>query len=61
MRSSFTNVKKRMLLRMLLSENLVTFWYKARHNVMPWNYTLSLWYPEQSAACQLDNYHLESM
>ena len=44
-----------------LSENLVTFWYKARHNVMPCNYTLSLWYPEQSAACQLDNYHLESM
>ena len=28
-----------------LSENLVTFWYKARHNVMPCNYTLSLWYP----------------
>ena len=44
-----------------LSENLVTFWYKARHNVMPCNYTLSLWYPEQSAACQLDNYHLERM
>ena len=53
MRSLFTNVKKRMLLRMLLSENLVTCWYKARHNVMPCNYTLSLWYPEQSAACQL--------
>ena len=44
-----------------LSENLVTFWYKARHNVMPCNYILSLWYPEQSAEYQLDNYHLESM
>ena len=43
-----------------LNENLVTFWYKARHNVMPCNYTLSLWYTEQSAACKLDNFHLES-
>ena len=23
-----------------LTENFVTFWYKARHNVMPCNYTL---------------------
>ena len=28
---------------------------------MPCNYTLSLWNPEQYAACKLDNYHLESM
>ena len=44
-----------------LSENLIIFWYKARHNVVPCNYTLSLWYPRQSAACELENYHLENI
>ena len=31
-----------------LSDNLVQSWYKARHNVIPCNYTLSIWYPQQS-------------
>ena len=39
---------------------MVYFWYKARHNVLPFYYTLSLWYPNQPTACVLDGYHIES-
>ena len=39
---------------------LMQFWYKARHNVLPCYYTLSLWYPNQSATCTLDGYSTES-
>ena len=44
-----------------LSDNLVQFWYKARHNVVLCNYSLSIWYPQQSPDCKIDGYHLESM
>ena len=44
-----------------LSDNLVQFWYKARHNVIPCNYTLSFWYPQQSLSCKIDGYGLDTM
>ena len=43
------------------SDHLVEFWYKARHNVIPCNYTLSIWYPQQSPSCKIDGYSLDSM
>ena len=44
-----------------LSDNLVPFWYRARHNVLPCNYMLSLWYANKTPTCSLDGYYLESM
>ena len=43
-----------------LTDELTYFWYKARHNVLPCYYTLSLWYPNQPTTCVLDGYHIES-
>ena len=43
-----------------LSDDLISFWYKARHNFLPHYYTLSLWYANQSASCVLDGYSIES-
>ena len=43
------------------SDTLVQFWYKARHNVIPCNYMLSIWYPQQSPPCKIDGYILDSM
>ena len=43
------------------SDNLVQFWYKARHNVIPCNYTCSSWYPQQSPSCKIDDYSSDSM
>ena len=44
-----------------IKDDLISFWYKAKHNVLPCNYTLSIWYPGQSPACAMDGYRLESM
>ena len=44
-----------------LSDQLTQFWYKAKHNVIKCNYTLSLWYDNVDPKCQLCNYPLESM
>ena len=44
-----------------LSDKLIQFWYKARHNVIPCNYTLSLWYPQHEPACTIDNYPKETV
>ena len=44
-----------------LSDNRFQFWYKARHNVISCNYTLSIWYPQQSPFCRIDSYSLDSM
>ena len=44
-----------------ISDNMLNFWYKARHNVLPCHYTLSLWYPEHQPECRLDGYHLNRM
>ena len=44
-----------------LSDKLIQFWYKAKHNVIPCNYTLSLWYPERDSFCPLDDYPIETM
>ena len=44
-----------------IKDDLVSFWYKAKHNVLPCNYTLSIWYPGQSLACTFNGYRLESM
>ena len=43
-----------------LTDELIYFWYKARRNVLPCYYTLSLWYPNQPTTCVLDGYHIES-
>ena len=43
-----------------ITDELMQFWYKARRNVLPCYYTLSLWYPNQSATCALDGYKTES-
>ena len=43
-----------------LSDDLISFWYKARHNVLPCYYTQSLWYTNQSATCVLNGYSIES-
>ena len=43
-----------------LTDQLIYFWYKARQNVLPCYYTLSLWYPNQPTTCALDGYHIES-
>ena len=43
-----------------LSDDLISFWYKARHNVLPCYYTQSLWYTNQSASCVLGGYSVES-
>ena len=37
-----------------ITDNLIRFWYKARHKVLPSHYTLPLWYPEHSPECRLD-------
>ena len=42
------------------SDQLVQFWYKMRHNVLPCNYTLNIWY-KTPPECILDNHRLESM
>ena len=44
-----------------ISANLVSFWYKSRHNILPCHYALSLWYLEHSPECRLDGYRLESI
>ena len=44
-----------------ITDNLIGFWYKAKHNVLPCHYTLSLWYPEHSPECCLDGYYLDCM
>ena len=44
-----------------ITDNLISFWYKARHNVLPCHYPLSLWYPEHSPECRLDGYYLHSI
>ena len=44
-----------------MKDDLIIFWYKTKHNVLPCNYTLSIWYPGQSPACAMDGYRLESM
>ena len=44
-----------------LSDNLVQFWYRASNNVLPCNYTLSLWDANKNPTCSLDGYHLENM
>ena len=44
-----------------LSDNLVQFWYRARQNVLPCNYTLSHWYTNKNSTYSLDGYYLESM
>ena len=44
-----------------LGDNLVQFWYRARHNVLPCKYTLSRWYANKNPTCSLDGYNLESM
>ena len=49
------------IFRNYINDNLVTFWYKAKRNVTPCNYTLSLWYTQTSAACELDQFRIESM
>ena len=41
--------------------DLISFWYKAKHTVLPYNYTLSIRYPGQSPACTMDGYRHESM
>ena len=43
-----------------LTDEFINFWYKARHNVLPCFYTLSLWYSNQPANCVLDDYRIES-
>ena len=43
-----------------LSDHSISFWYKARHNILPCYYTQSLWYTNQSASCVLDEYSIES-
>ena len=43
-----------------LTDELIHFWHKARHNVLPCFYTLSLWYSNQPANCVLDDYRIES-
>ena len=42
------------------SDQLVQFWYKMRHNVLPCNYTLNIWH-KTPPECIIDNYRLESM
>ena len=49
----FRNVK--------ITDSLMSFWYKARHNVLPCHYTLFLWYPEHAPDCHLNQYKLERM
>ena len=44
-----------------ITDNLISFCYKARHNVLSCHYTLSLWYPEHSPKCRLDGYYLDSL
>ena len=43
-----------------VADELIQFWYKARHNVLRRYYTLSLWYSDQSATCALDGSIIES-
>ena len=44
-----------------IKDDLLSFWYQAKHNVLPCNYTLSIWYPGLSPTCTIDGYRLESM
>ena len=53
-------MSQNILLNCKLMDQLIYFWYKARHNVLPCYYTLSLWYPNQPTTCALDGYHIES-
>ena len=68
MQGTFVNIKnadyllsQNIFRNFKISANLISFWYKSRHNVLPCHYTLSLWYPEHSPECQLDGCRLESI
>ena len=42
------------IFRNYIDDDLVKLWYKTKHNVTPCNYTLSIWYTQTSATCELD-------